>query len=100
DALGVGGPSRPSSRAMVRAASRPAAIRRVGPSRCLAAKPFPGSEPDVGTASAVLLNHFNTNWANIFDMPTFTGSLMPMAVRYPHVRNTIMAVAAANLRHR
>ncbi len=67
--------------------------------RCLTAAVLPASSPECGTASAQLLHHFHTNWTRLFGMPTLTGSLLPMAFQYPHVRNTLMAVAASHLRH-
>jgi len=57
--------------------------------------------PEYGTRSDILLHHFQTNFSGgIFDMPAFTGSLLPMAARYAHVRSTILAVAASHLRHK
>lgn len=81
--------------------ARPSLPRPAAPNfRTLLAPAFPAPGPEMGTSPDELLHHFQLNWYGIFGMPNFTGSLMPMALRFDHVRSTLLAVAASHLRHR
>lgn len=59
----------------------------------------PVAGPEVGTSSDELLLHYRNNWFGIFDMPSHTGSFVPLALRYPHLRSTLLAISASHLRH-
>lgn len=61
---------------------------------------FPHSSQELGTSSGVLLHHFETVGSTaVFDMPDFVRSIMPLALRHVHLRNTVLAVAASHLCH-